>query len=69
MTTSERIERLNKLVAQAGSQQDAADLVKQETGFAMPQSTISRLCRGEGKPAMFHLVAYALENALNKAAK
>lgn len=57
------------LVAKAGTQQAAADIILSETGFAMSQGTISRLCKGEGKPAMFYFVAYTLENGLKKLGK
>lgn len=57
------------LVAKAGTQQAAADIILSETGFAMSQGTISRLCKGEGKPAMFYFVAYTLENGLGKIKK
>lgn len=58
------IERLNELVKQAGSQAVASDLIFHETGYSMPQGTISRLCRGEGKAGLICLTAYALGNAL-----
>lgn len=58
------IERLNELVKQAGSQAVASGLIFQETGYSMPQGTISRLCRGEGKAGLICLTAYALGNAL-----
>ncbi|HIF9091439.1 TPA: hypothetical protein ACX6NR_000368 [Photobacterium damselae] len=57
------------LVAKAGTQQAAADIILSETGFAMSQGTISRLCKGEGKPAMFYFVAYTLENGFKKLGK
>lgn len=62
------IERLNELVKQAGSQAVASDLIFQETGYGMPQSTISRLCRGEGKAGLICLTTYALSNALARRA-
>ncbi|PVZ84177.1 hypothetical protein C9426_24015 [Serratia sp. S1B] len=58
------IEQLGNLVKKAGSQAVASDLIFQETGYAMPQSTISRLCRGEGKAGLICLTTYALSNAL-----
>lgn len=62
------IEQLNDLVKQAGSQAAASDLIFQETGYSMPQSTISRLCRGEGKAGLICLTAYALRHALARRA-
>ncbi|WP_318515029.1 hypothetical protein [Photobacterium leiognathi] len=59
-------QKVISLVAKAGTQQAAADIILSETGFAMSQGTISRLCKGEGKPAMFYFVAYTLENRLGK---
>ncbi|WP_419237910.1 hypothetical protein ACN08P_11125 [Photobacterium leiognathi subsp. mandapamensis] len=59
-------QKVISLVAKAGTQQAAADIILSETGFAMSQGTISRLCKGEGKPAMFYFVAYTLENGLGK---
>lgn len=66
MNTTAAIARLKELVNQAGSQQLAADVVKNETGFAMPQSTISRMCKGEAKPGMIFLTVYVLEMGLKK---
>ncbi|MDX7787742.1 hypothetical protein [Aeromonas caviae] len=62
------IEQLNELVKQAGSQAVASDLIFNETGYSMPQSTISRLCRGEGKAGLLCLTTYALGNALARRA-
>ncbi|EIY4766808.1 hypothetical protein MM188_003190 [Vibrio cholerae] len=58
--------KLNQLVNEAGRQQDAADLIKKETGYAITQGTISRLCSHGGKPLTLHLVIYALEQSLQK---
>ncbi|MCR4450733.1 hypothetical protein [Aeromonas veronii] len=62
------IDELNEMVRQAGSQAVASDLICQETGYSMPQSTISRLCRGEGKAGLICLTAYALRHALARRA-
>ncbi|RXJ72015.1 hypothetical protein CS022_18220 [Veronia nyctiphanis] len=59
-------QRIAELVAQAGSQNKAAQLISAEVGYSFQQSTLSKLVRGEGKPSMFYLVAYALHNAVSK---
>ncbi|MCG9778743.1 hypothetical protein [Photobacterium damselae] len=61
--------KVKNLVDKAGTQQAAADIILSETGFAMSQGSISRLCKGEGKPAMFYFVAYTLENGFKKLGK
>lgn len=58
-------EQVSKLVRMSGNQQAAVNIIKNETGYEIQQSTISRLCRGEGKPAMFYFVIYILENGLS----
>lgn len=69
MNTTAVITKLKELVNQAGNQQRAADVVKNETGFAMPQSTISRMCKGEAKPGLIFLTVYVLEMGLKKQTK
>lgn len=58
--------RLRVLIAKAGSDQAAADLISAECGGGPDRSALSRMRRGEGKPTLKMLTVYALENALKK---
>lgn len=59
-------EKFIALVDEIGSQSKVARLIKSETDFNMPQSTISRLYRGQAKPAMYYLTVYVLKHAIKK---